>query len=272
MDESEDSSSERQGKRKRGVDDKHIDDEESIGKTLNSSDARLADASATDSRVQNGLVNVNLSSLVENFTCPICSGLYKNPLTITECLHTFCRSCLYKYFTTGVKKCPHPKCGMPLQPDPYKDALQDRTLESLVDKVLFVNVKEEDDVHERNFYAKRGIRPKPEFARGSTMTTDKAGPVIATDDEIDLFLEPDEGSLHRIPPLKRPHLCVSGRARIVHLKKYLLRKLNMPEKDISGLDLKCRNEIVGNDHSLRFAERTIWMNTEPMILFYRFTS
>ena len=176
----------------------------------------MAVASETDLRVHNGLVDVNLSSLVEHFTCTICSGLYKNPLTITECLHSFCRSCLYKYLSTGVKRCPHPKCGMPLQPDPYKDALQDRTLESLVDKVLFVNAKEKDDMEEKAFYANRGIPPKPEFESDNNMTPDKAGPVTATDDEIDFFLEPDEEaeSQHKnIPPLERPHISVSGRAR-----------------------------------------------------------
>lgn len=131
----------------------------------------LTDSSEVDSRlvrqskrkrdvdeetVHNGTVEFELSSVVEHVTCTLCSGMFKDPLTITSCLHSFCRSCLYSYFAnTGKKLCP--KCLHSLEPDPYKVAMRDRTLESLCEKVLFVDVKEQDDIQEKEFYARRGI-------------------------------------------------------------------------------------------------------------------
>jgi hypothetical protein len=139
----------------------------------------------------------------------------------------------------------------------------------LVDKVLFANVKDRDDMEEKAFYSKRGIPRKPEF-ESDDKTADKAGPIASTNDEIEFFFEPDEEAVsqHKLPRLERPHIRVSGRVRIIQLKKYLLGQLGKPEKVLRRIELKCRNEIVGNDHSLRFTQRTIWMTSEPMKLVY----
>ena len=30
--------------------------------------------------------------------CPLCTGFFRDAHTINECLDTFCKSCIYKYF------------------------------------------------------------------------------------------------------------------------------------------------------------------------------
>lgn len=257
-------------KRKRDVDDEASRDG-APSDAAEQGAASVEDSDANDSpTVHNGIVEFELSSVVERFTCTLCSGLFKDPLTITECLHSFCRSCLFSYFAnTGKKHCP--RCNMLLEPDPYKNAMRDRTLESLCEKVLFVDAKERDDVEEKKFYAKRGILPKPEFE--SDMSPERAAPITTTDDELEFLLVPDEKAdkQHRLPPLKQPHIKVSGRFKILGVKKYLLQQLKMDLKLLSSVEIKCRNEIVGNEHSLHFIECTKWMMSDRMTLEYCFS-
>ena len=52
---------------------------------------------------------------------------------------------------------------------------------------------------------------------------------IQLDDDLDFSLTPETevAQSHEMPPLERPWLRTSGRIKIVQLKKYLLKKLNM---------------------------------------------
>lgn len=214
------------------------------------------------------IVDFNLSSLVPHFTCPICSGIYKDPVTITECLHSFCKSCLYSYFATGKEHCP--TCKVPLYGDMYSTAMNDRTLETLCDKVLFPTVKERDEIEEKRFYASRGIELKPDQ---SASTTEAPAPVEEADDELELLLFPDvqADDQHELPQLERSCIKTSRRLKIVHLKKYLLRKLEMPPSLLSSVEIHCNDNPVGNELSLHFIERTMWMTSEPLRLVYRFS-
>lgn len=101
-------------------------------------------------------------------TCRICSGLFRDAHTITECLHTFCKSCLLKEFVAGKRRCPH--CNTDLKPNPVAFILHDRTLQSLVDK-LHPEVVEADRERETAFYEARGIKRKPEFAAATGAQT-----------------------------------------------------------------------------------------------------
>lgn len=111
--------------------------------------------------VSNGMVEFSLAPVNANLVCKLCSGYYRDPYTIAECLHTFCKSCLFYAFSQGYHHCPD--CNVDLGPDPFRAALSDRTVQELVDKVLFPRLQELDDANEKQFYAKRGIRLKPEF-------------------------------------------------------------------------------------------------------------
>uniref|UniRef100_A0A914MG49 RING-type domain-containing protein n=1 Tax=Meloidogyne incognita TaxID=6306 RepID=A0A914MG49_MELIC len=41
---------------------------------------------------------VSLSSINPYITCPLCNGYFVDATTVIDCLHTFCKSCLLKYF------------------------------------------------------------------------------------------------------------------------------------------------------------------------------
>ena len=112
--------------------------------------------------ISNSTANFSLASINEHIICTLCNGYFRDPYTITDCLHAFCKSCLFFAFQSGFRKCP--KCDKSLEPDPYKEILSDRTLGELVHKIL-PTLKEKDDSDEVLFYERRGIKRKREFRK-----------------------------------------------------------------------------------------------------------
>lgn len=55
------------------------------------------------------LIRLRLDDLNPHLMCRICSGYFRDAHTITECLHTFCKSCLLRHFDQGHRTCPHCK-------------------------------------------------------------------------------------------------------------------------------------------------------------------
>merc|ERR1711971_483075 len=76
-----------------------------------------------------------LRTLNEMITCKICHGYLVDATTVTECLHTFCKSCIVKHLEDS-NECP--EC------------------EDLVYKIVPELEKEEYD-RERKFYRERGL-------------------------------------------------------------------------------------------------------------------
>lgn len=58
--------------------------------------------------VQNPSIKLDFSTLLNLLKCSFCNGIFRDPYTLTECAHTFCRSCIYRYFynVKGSDKCP----------------------------------------------------------------------------------------------------------------------------------------------------------------------
>lgn len=51
---------------------------------------------------------IKLSELNEFICCPVCHGYLIDATTISECLHTFCKSCIVKHIKNDHNECP--KC------------------------------------------------------------------------------------------------------------------------------------------------------------------
>lgn len=232
-------------------------------------------------RIVNSTVNFALGRVNPHFTCRLCDGYFRDPITITECLHTFCASCLYYAFSSGFSKCP--TCDIELGPDPLKSTLHDRTKEELMDRVLFPDLKEMDKELEQAFYAQKGIPLKAEYRQ----ETEKKGitrhePVVETEtfdhrnlgtgvnggaEEVDLLLLPADTHVPRIP---YDFLTTSGRMKVVQLKRFMLTQLKS-DQDPSTLEMMVNGSIVGNELSLTFIQRTMWLDHGQAIeIMYRF--
>lgn len=225
----------------------------------------------------NGIIEFALDDVNEHITCKLCSGYFRDPVTITECLHTFCKSCLYYAFSHKFTKCP--TCQVDLGTDPFKLTLSDRNVQELVDKVLFPNLCVQEMAQERRFYSSRGIELKPEceenfLDRENPKDTEARNKpsyhsqqVIrrtlickhsfceeilsltmnyfldlcihypGPDEYLVFSLDPEKDS--DLPGLSKPVIRTLGNLKIAQLKKYLVAKLNQSQKDPWSLDILC---------------------------------
>ena len=105
-------------------------------------------------------IDFPLSNLHPYLVCSLCQGYFRDPQTVADCLHTFCRSCLVLFFRKGVRCCP--TCKASLGQDPFHANVRtDRTLQEVINKIFpWMEAKEKEE--ETRFYAKRGIDLKPE--------------------------------------------------------------------------------------------------------------
>ncbi|XP_017294807.1 polycomb group RING finger protein 5-A isoform X3 [Kryptolebias marmoratus] len=88
-------------------------------------------------------------------TCYLCRGYLIKPTTVTECLHTFCKSCIVQHFEES-NDCP--KCGIQVhETNPLEMLRLDNTLEEIIFK-LVPGLREKEEQQEFEFW--RRNQPK----------------------------------------------------------------------------------------------------------------
>ncbi len=55
---------------------------------------------------------LNVEELIFHLSCSICKGIYRNPFSINECMHTFCKKCIFKLINENPKKAKCPQCNI----------------------------------------------------------------------------------------------------------------------------------------------------------------
>ncbi|KAJ8764606.1 hypothetical protein K2173_006478 [Erythroxylum novogranatense] len=76
------------------------------------------------------VVMVQREKLAACMTCPLCNKLFRDATTISECLHTFCRKCIYKKISDEEwDSCPI--CGIELGCAPLEKLRADHNLQDL---------------------------------------------------------------------------------------------------------------------------------------------
>ncbi|CAH3184873.1 unnamed protein product, partial [Porites lobata] len=100
-------------------------------------------------RVKLPLVNLN-----QHITCKLCNGYLIDAATITECLHTFCKSCLVRHIEL-VNRCPAYNTVIH-ETQPLYNIRRDRTMQDIVYKLL-PRIEREERRREHKFYKDRQI-------------------------------------------------------------------------------------------------------------------
>ncbi|XP_053167875.1 polycomb group RING finger protein 6 isoform X2 [Hemicordylus capensis] len=191
---------------------------------------------------------INLSELTPYIMCSICKGYFIDATTITECLHTFCKSCIVRHFYYS-NRCP--KCNIVVhQTQPLYNIRLDRQLQDIVYK-LVVNLEEREKKQMHDFYRERGLEvPKPAVPQPVTATRGRprkvVGSVFRIPPELDMsllleFIGANDLS-GNFKPLEKKFVRVSGEATIGHVEKFLRRKMD--------LDPGCQVDIICGDHLL----------------------
>ncbi|CAG2055994.1 unnamed protein product [Timema podura] len=97
---------------------------------------------------------IKLEALNNHIICTICQGYLIDATTVTECLHTFCKSCLVKHLEEN-NTCP--TCQQVIhQSHPLNYISFDRTMQDIVYK-LVPELQDNEMKREREFYRKRNL-------------------------------------------------------------------------------------------------------------------
>ncbi|KAI3351424.1 hypothetical protein L3Q82_020275, partial [Scortum barcoo] len=250
---------------------------------------------------------IKLCHINAHITCRLCEGYLIDATTVTECLHTFCRSCLVKYLEEN-NTCP--TCRIVIhQSHPLQYIGHDRTMQDIVYK-LVPGLQEAEIKKQRDFYQKLGMEVpgdiKGELCNMKTHLDQRNGDAKSEDtpnkeageekpeedndyhrsDEQSCQMSPREeeeeeegnrGEEHemtdenerfaavsiclecnssKLRGLKRKWIRCSAQATVLHLKKFIAKKLNLTS--FNELDILCNEEILGKDHTLKFVVVTRW--------------
>ncbi|XP_065098674.1 polycomb group RING finger protein 5-B isoform X2 [Paramisgurnus dabryanus] len=189
--------------------------------------------------------------LVKDFnhfiTCYVCKGYLIKPTTVTECLHTFCKSCIVQHFEDS-NECP--KCGIQVhETNPLEMLRLDNTLEEIIFK-LVPGLREKEQQQEIEFWRKN--KSKENIGEDGPLC--KKAKLDEEDDNI------GNGDYHRSDP--QIAICLD-----------CLRNNSQMGEAIVKLDVLCNGEIMGKDHTMEFIYMTRWRlqgeNVYPMVLEYR---
>ncbi|XP_069756537.1 polycomb group RING finger protein 6 [Narcine bancroftii] len=204
--------------------------------------------------------------------CPICRGYFIDATTITECLHTFCKSCIVKHFENS-NRCP--KCNVAVhQTQPLYNIRLDRKLQDIVYK-LVPNLESSEKRRLHEFYRERGLEvPKPVVqvpnhgkvsrirSLGKKLSLSVAPPKDPPPQlDISLVLEfigADLG-IGDYKPLRKKYVRVSEEATIRHVEKFIRKKLELDP--IYHVDIICGNKILEHHQTLRHIRKSVTHNS-----------
>jgi len=73
----------------------------------------------------------------------------------------------------------------------------------------------------------------------------------------------------QVTNLEKPFIRTSSRATVLHLKKFLGKKLGLDSPE--DVDILCRGEVLGREFTLEFIAKTRWRQgrDEQLVLQYR---
>ncbi|XP_060788830.1 polycomb group RING finger protein 5-A isoform X2 [Neoarius graeffei] len=195
-------------------------------------------------------------------TCSVCRGYLIKPTAVTECLHTFCKSCIVQHFEES-NECP--ECGIQVhETNPLEMLRLDKTLEEIIFKLV-------PGLRENGPRAKRSRVSEDEEDReeGERGDYHRNDPQIAIC--LDCLRNNGQSGESTVKGLMKKFIRCSTRVTVGTIKKFLCVKLKLPSS--YELDVLCNGEIMGKDHTLEFIYRTRWRlqgDTEyPMVLEYR---
>ncbi|KAL8604924.1 hypothetical protein ACOMHN_028552 [Nucella lapillus] len=229
-------------------------------------------------------LKIRIRDINPHIVCSLCAGYFIDATTITECLHTFCKTCIVKYLQSS-KHCP--QCNLKVhETHPLFHLRADRTLQDIVYK-LVPHLLDNEEKRREDFNKSRGVvTPKKPGKKAEVHSPPKLSTIINTpdghkfayDEQICLCLErlcPQElshsGQRLQLRQLEKKFVRCSIRVLISHLQAMLYKKLAVPPN--LKLEILCDNEVQAEETSLKQIYLMTWYGKEtPLVLFYRFAT
>lgn len=179
------------------------------------------------------LIAVPICDINANLCCKLCCGYLVNATTITECLHSFCKSCLVQYFQKN-RKCP--VCDILVhEMNPMAFIKQDWVLQDIVCKIL-PGLEKSERLRENKFF-----EDNPQFCNETKESSESLPKPSLPNGQIDfagyrmiqLLLE-WIGLKHctvATKQLQERYIRVSDKATMGHIAQFVLQKLGYVDKD-----------------------------------------
>ncbi|XP_023226283.1 polycomb group RING finger protein 1-like, partial [Centruroides sculpturatus] len=210
---------------------------------------------------------VSIRDLNPHIVCILCAGYFIDATTITECLHTFCKSCIVKYLQTS-KFCP--MCNVKVhETQPLLNLKADRTLQDIVYKVV-PSLWENEMKRRQEFEKARGLKKlQKEENEDNEQDQSEDGKFSSHhyyvhDELIHICIEyVGNKSGVKLPKTKSFVRC-SVRAQIYHLKK-LIQKL-WPEISGKEIEVLCNNKTIPENQCLKRIWLSSWKQQNPPLL------
>ncbi|XP_073239031.1 polycomb group RING finger protein 3-like isoform X3 [Porites lutea] len=220
---------------------------------------------AMQKRVKLPLVNLN-----QHITCKLCNGYLVDASTITECLHTFCKSCLVRHIEL-VNQCP--TCNTVIhETQPLYNIRLDRTMQDIVYKLLprIERACQALSVPGPSNAVKKQTASLPKKISKPKVTKN----YHRTDEQISLQLETfrdGSGGPAKIQPLQKKYMRLSTQVTIGLIQRFLAAKLHLESANMVGI-LFDKTEM-GKDLTLKYISENLCTQEEnssgPLILHYR---
>ncbi|KAM8938689.1 polycomb group RING finger protein 1 [Pelodytes ibericus] len=222
------------------------------------------------------VVKVKIKELNEHIVCYLCAGYFIDATTITECLHTFCKSCIVKYLQTS-KYCP--LCNIKIhETQPLLNLKLDRVMQDIVYK-LVPSLQENEDNRIRDFYQSRGLErvlqscsvedPVGDVSRLSLSlaVSQSTSHYYRNDDQVSLCLEKvSSGKDKKKSILQQKYVRCSVRSEIRHLRRVLCHRLSVPPPHVQ---LLFGNETLPDHMTMKQLWLTHWYGKPaPLVLSY----
>ncbi|XP_013388506.1 uncharacterized protein LOC106157411 isoform X2 [Lingula anatina] len=220
---------------------------------------------------------LQLTDLNPHLMCALCGGYFVDAATITECLHSFCKTCIVRYLESS-KYCPI--CDVMVHKTrPLVNVRLDKTLQDLVYKLVPGLFKNEMK-RRRDFFA---VNPLPDPSFGLS-NEDKGevdeGAIYTEDDKISLSLEYRDTSAFKNNPAPegedgkqtvqdhdKRHLLCPAAFTVAHLKKFIFMKFDLSLN--YDVDIFHSDEPLNDDYTLMdVAYIYTWTRREPLKLYY----
>ncbi|KAB0389765.1 hypothetical protein E2I00_009010, partial [Balaenoptera physalus] len=219
-------------------------------------------------------VRVKIKDLNEHIVCCLCAGYFVDATTITECLHTFCKSCIVKYLQTS-KYCP--MCNIKIhETQPLLNLKLDRVMQDIVYK-LVPGLQDSEEKRIREFYQSRGLdrvtQPSGEEPALSNLGLPfssfdhSKAHYYRYDEQLSLCLERlSSGKDKNKSVLQNKYVRCSVRAEVRHLRRVLCHRLMLNPQHVQ---LLFDNEVLPDHMTMKQIWLSRWFGKpSPLLLQY----
>ncbi|XP_033099319.1 polycomb group RING finger protein 1-like [Anneissia japonica] len=211
---------------------------------------------------------LQVCQLNQHIVCILCAGYFVDATTITECLHTFCKSCIVKYLQTS-KHCP--MCNIKIhETQPLVNLRPDRTMQDIV-FTLVPHLWKDETLRKREFYRSRGIgkiqRIKEVEVKKLLAHEQIHHPT--QDHLLSLCLEHISEHGSKISSFRKKYVRCSVRTCIYHLQKMLRKMLNLASA--TQINILCKGQQLGPpETTMKHVWLTHWFQKpSPMTLHFK---